>query len=101
MSAIPPTIKVTLDLLITRSEDDIVTGVNITSSFLCNCDHFAVHCQQNFVQPPFKRKNITNRKLKSVDIDSLRSDVMQSSLIVYNTDPNISFLIENYESTLF
>ena len=43
---------------------------------------------------------MTYRKLRSVDIDLLRSDLNGTSLIANNTNMDISSPIENYESTL-
>ena len=43
---------------------------------------------------------MTYRKLRSVDIDLLRSDLNGTSLIANDTNLDISSLIENYESTL-
>ena len=45
------------------------------------CDHYAIQSQLKLKKPPFERKEITYRKLGSVDIESLRTDIKSSSLL--------------------
>ena len=44
-------------------------------------DHLAVFCNLSLKKPQFRKKVISTRKLRSLDIDSFREDVLNSSLV--------------------
>ena len=51
----------TLDLIITRSEDDLVDGIVVKDPTLS--DHFAVHCILKLTKPRAKQHEIRHGKL--------------------------------------
>ena len=42
-------------------------------------DHFAVHCDLGVQKPKFSKKNVTFRKLRLINIDSLYKDIGNSN----------------------
>ncbi len=68
----------TLDLLITRKSDDLVSSVSVHDDM--PSDHAAVKCQIKIDRPAPSRKQIRSRKLRNVDLDSFRKDVNSSCL---------------------
>ena len=68
-----------MDLVFTRSEDDIVSNLSIDSPFVIS-DHAAVHFHLMLKKPVLEKRLITFRKLRSIDFDSFGSDVTNSSL---------------------
>ena len=69
----------TLDLLITRLNEELVRNVKIHDPMIS--DHLAVFCNLSLIKPQFRKKVISTRKLRSLDIDSFREDVRNSSLV--------------------
>ena len=92
----------TLDLLITRSDVDFVSNVRIMSGVINPklCNHHAVHSQVKLKKPPFVRKEITYRKLRSVNIESLPTDIKSSTPMSDFFGMEITTLVENFENTL-
>lgn len=72
----------TLDLVITRATDNIVSDIYTTRPDFT--DHYPVHFRLACEKPTCLRKTITYRKLKSIDVDNFREDITNSSLL---TDP--------------
>ena len=72
----------TLDLLITRLNEELVKNVKIHDSMIS--DHLAAFCNLSLKKPKFRKKVISTRKLCSLDIDSFREDVRNSSLFKKN-----------------
>ena len=66
----------TLDLIITRSEDDLVDGIVVGDPPLP--DHFAVHCTLKLSKPRAEQHEIRYRKLRSVDMSALCKDLRDS-----------------------
>ena len=62
----------TLDLLFTRDSDDI-DHVNLLSSL--PSDHSALVATVNLTRPPNPKKEVSFRKFRSIDMDSLRNDI--------------------------
>ena len=87
----------TLDLIITRATDELVTSIDIQDPMLS--DHSAVHCKLHMKKPPPERVEISYRKLRSINMDSFNDDLKQSNLLTINT-PDLTGLIEQYENTL-
>ena len=69
----------TIDLVISGSDDDIVSNFSIDSPFVIS-DHGAIHFYLKLKKPAFDKKLITFRKLCSVDFNNFGSDVLHSSL---------------------
>ena len=87
-----------LDLIITRSTNDLILGpINAT---LPLSDHFFVECFIRFPSPSISSKSVSYRKLKSIDIDAFKSDIT-SSVLCSNTHWNdLGNLSKLYVSTL-
>ena len=69
----------TLDLLITRLNEEIVRNVKIHDPMIS--DLLAVFCNLSLKKPQFRKKVISTRKLRSLDTDSFYEDVRNSSLV--------------------
>ena len=85
-----------LDYIITRSCDDFIKFVEV-SSFLS--DHAALHCVLNIAKPKPIRQIISYRKLKSINQEEFGADLKKSNLIA-NPETELDQLIEQYETTL-
>ena len=85
----------TLDLIITRAYDELVTSVEIRDPMLS--DHSAVHCKLRPKKPPLERKKISYRKLRSINMNSFNDDLKQSDLLKTNAFDLIG-LTEKYET---
>ena len=68
----------TLDLVITRSSDDILNKIPVVDRFIS--DHASVYCTLQPDRPCMTTKNVVYRKLKSVDLESLKRDLSDSLL---------------------
>ena len=62
----------TLDLIITREDDKIASNFIVYDPVIS--DYLAVHCQLAFTKPPFEKKEIHYRKLRSIDKTALLSE---------------------------
>ena len=91
----------TLDLVITRSDDSIVSNLTIGSPFVIS-DHAAVHFQLSLNKPPLDKKIISFRKLRSIDFDNFCADVMNSSLpdLFASSSSSLDYLIDQYNRVL-
>ena len=87
----------TLDLIITRAADELVICTETRDPMLS--DHSAVHCKLRLKKPPLERKEISYRKLHSVNMNSFNDDLKQSNLLTTNPLDLMS-LTERYENTL-
>ncbi|CAB4024715.1 Hypothetical predicted protein [Paramuricea clavata] len=85
----------TLDLIITRNEDKLVTGIRIHDPVIS--DHLAIHCTLQLEKPPLEQAEIYYRKLNNVNMDSFNEDIKVLDL---NDDYDLSVLIDKYENTL-
>ena len=63
-------------------------------------DHYAVYSQVKLKKPPLERKDITYRKLRSVDTKLLQTDIMSSTFLSDYRDMEVTPLVANFESTL-
>jgi hypothetical protein len=91
----------TLDLVITRINDDIVWNSSspITAVDKGLSDHFPVHFNLQATRPPQSCKTITYRKLKNVNIDILKQDISESVLCLQPAD-TIDELVQQYNKVL-
>ena len=62
-------------------------------------DHTVVHCSLNSVKLGASVQSITYRKLKTVDLDTLRGELAKSRLCTEEID-NLDELVSCYNSTL-
>ncbi len=87
----------TLDLLITRSADSVLHRTPIVDTMLS--DHWSLLFRVCIRRPTPVLKHVTFRKLNDIDIDSLRSDILKSDLIL---DPpnDLSGLVDCYNKSL-
>jgi len=91
----------TLDVLITKDTSNLVSDVEVTDPCLCdangniNTDHFAIIFQTKLAKPPHSMKTVRYRKLKSIDVSSLRKDIRRSEKLSVD-DGTISQLVQNY-----
>ena len=82
----------TLDLIITRSSDDVVLA-SPKATFPIS-DHFIIQCPIGFRRPALSCKELTFRKLKNIDIAELSADIASSMLCASVHWNNIDALSE-------
>ena len=83
-----------LDLIITRSEDDLVDGIVVRDP-----DHFAVHCTLKLSKPRAEQHEIRYRKLRSVDMSTLCKD-LRDSIVLQENITDLPTLVDKYETEL-
>ena len=85
-----------LDLIITRSSDNIIKGTPSPDSFLS--DHCSVWCCLNVTKVLATVKHISFRKLKSLDLVAFKNDIASSDLcnIASNDCNEVAELYNNY-----
>ena len=85
-----------LDLIITRSSDNIIKGTPSPDSFLS--DHCSVWCCLNVMKVLATVKHISFRKLKSLDLVAFKNDIAGSDLcnIASNDCNEVTELYNNY-----
>ncbi len=87
----------TLDLLITRASDNIISNVSV---ILDLSDHNAVQCNLNLTKPPPLRKTVTTRPLQSIDREQLQSGVHRSLSSIDFVNSDVSSCVERYGNSL-
>ena len=87
----------TLDLLITREHDPVICSAPVANRYLS--DHASTLCTLNSPKPGHVVKEISYRKLKSTDFDSLRSNLEKSELCTRDFS-SLCELTSSYNSTL-
>ena len=88
----------TLDLIITRSSDDVVLA-SPKATFPIS-DHFIIQCPIGFPRPALSRKELTFRKLKNIDIAEFSADIASSMLCTSVHWDNIDALSDCFNMTL-
>ena len=89
----------TLDLIITRNSDQLLVSSPWTDYLFS--DHLPVHCNIQVEKPLLKSKRISFRKLKSIDISSLRDDLSKSDLCSNAIDSlELNDLVTHYDAAL-
>ena len=68
----------TLDVVITRA-NTTVDNVIVTDPLIS--DHFCVSYTVDMCKPPFPKKEISYRKMKSIDLEQFKFDIENSRLI--------------------
>jgi hypothetical protein len=87
----------TLDLVITRSFDQLVKDISIHNPLLS--DHFSVHfCVEGNKPTPLK-KEVSYRKLQNIDPIAFRRDLLESSLI-RSPASDADSIVQQYNSVL-
>ncbi len=86
-----------LDLLITKTSDSIVSDIKVDESL--PSDHAAVKCRVNMSRPPATKQTVTFRKLREIQIDNFKEDIIASSVV---TDPedNIESLCRQFDTVM-
>ena len=69
----------TLDFFMTRVPDSVTTRQYIISTGFS--DHYAVHLRLPLQKPPLQRKEISYRKLRSIDICAFKADFLESPFV--------------------
>ena len=87
----------TLDLIITRSSDDIIAAPPHVGTLFSN--HTVVISHLTAERPKSTAKQVVYRKLKSIDVDRFTDDIGTSSLC-QNPPEDLNALINCYDSTL-
>jgi hypothetical protein len=93
----------TLNLVITRRAESLVARPPRVCHFFS--DHATVHCDINTTKPMSKVKKISYRKVKAVNIDSLKSDPALFELCESGQAPiescnDLDILVHNYNHSL-
>ena len=88
----------TLDLIITRSSDDVVLA-SPKATFPIS-DHFIIQCPIGFPWPALSCKELTFRKLKNIDIAEFSADIASSMLCASADCDNIDALSDCFNMTL-
>ena len=89
----------TLDLLISRSDDNLLRDISIDSA-LSISDHFWINSDLNIAKPPLPTKDICYRKIKNIDANLLSQDIRESKLTDPNDFESAAELVLEYNSTL-
>ena len=87
----------TLDLIITRQSVAFEIPTPLTDLF---SDHFPVHCKLKIDKAPPKKSQILFRKLKSINVDSLREELVESDLCKNSQSYDLNDLVRCYNNTL-
>ena len=69
----------TLDLIITRADEDVARNFKLYDPVIS--DHLAVGCTLSIPKKAFEKKEVSYRKIKSVDVGQLREDIKNSCLV--------------------
>ena len=89
--------KHTLDLVITRITECILTGISIKDP--CLSDHKAIIFKTMLEKPKCFRKTIKFRNWKALDFTAFMNDISQSALVTSPPD-NVTDIVSKYNDTL-
>ncbi|XP_052791708.1 uncharacterized protein LOC128225851 [Mya arenaria] len=97
----------TLDVVITRDMENIISAVVVTDPGLSDSsgkiakDHLAVMFNALAAKPPPVKKTVTYRKLRSIDVDSFKADILSSDLLkLSQSTSDADTLVSSYNSEL-
>lgn len=90
--------KHTLDLIITRHSDKICVSSPWTDYLFS--DHMPVHCRLRIEKLPFNETKISFRKVKSIDMNAFKADLLASDLCTDLLSLELDDLVVRYNSTL-
>ena len=85
-----------LDLVLTR-ECETISNIRIQDDLIS--DHSSVFFELAASKPPLPKKQIQYRKLKSIDMDKFKSDIINSGLADMQHE-DIDVLVDSYNTTL-
>ena len=88
----------TLDVIITRSSDNLIAGPVVTTLMLSH--HLFVECLVHFPSPSLSKKTVSLPKLKDINIDVFKSDFSSSILWSNTCSWDFNDLVKHYSSTL-
>ena len=86
-----------LDLVIGRSDENLVADSHVHDPIIS--DHFAIHCKLNSDRPPNPKKTVSYRKLRSVNTDAFRQDILSSELLSTNSS-DLTSLCSRYDDVI-
>jgi hypothetical protein len=87
-----------LDIVLTKSHEKPVTNVNVKDYLIS--DHHCISFNLNIEKEPLPKKEISYRKIKSIDIPKFKAD-LQSSLLEFSVDSgSISEAVDNFNHLL-
>ena len=89
----------TLDLIISRQSDNVIIGQPWSDDTLLS-DHFPVNCLLNSSKPPLPVKQISFRRICSIDLQLLRKDISESILCSESSVSSLNELVLSYDVTL-
>ena len=97
----------TLDVVITRETDKILSCLDVSDPGLLDKsgkitrDHFAVVFSAHAAKPRPVRKTVSFRKLRAIDVDSFKQDIISSSVLSNSLNSaNLEELVRAYTSEL-
>lgn len=86
-----------LDLVISRECDDLITESPVIDTFIS--DHAAIISKLNFPKLKKQHTEFSYRNMKSIDIVSVKNDIINSSLLLEPKD-NLDDLVDQYNECL-
>ena len=86
----------TIDLIITSRSETLLKSV-YPSEFVS--DHCVIHCILNLQKPKFTKRQVSYRKLKSIDLSEFQHDLIASPLIT-NPATSLDSLADQYNRVL-
>ena len=86
-----------LDLIITRLEDKNIIRLITSDDSLNISDHHWITAELNLNKPKVATKDICTRKFSKIDLETLKTDI--SNLTIIESD-NINNIVDAYNSTL-
>ena len=88
----------TLDLILSRQNDNLV----LNNPRVCDMisDHFLVACDVSFHKQQDKKRSITYRKIKDIDIMAFRKDISALPLMVHYSEMGLDDLCSAYHGQL-
>jgi len=87
----------TLDLLITRKSESVLQDVSITDPSMS--DHSVIRCSLLVHKPPPQKKWIKFRKIRSIDLNAFKEDILDSVLLSKQGN-DVSELAHRYNQVL-
>jgi hypothetical protein len=87
----------TLDLVITRASENIVSDIHVDKSL--PSDHYAVTCLLKISRPQATKKSVCFRKVRDINLENFRNDITASRLISDPAD-NIDTLCVQFHQVL-
>ena len=87
----------TLDLIITRKDENVIDNYEVHDP--CLSDHYFVICELNLAKPPPMRVEKAYRKLRAIDMEAFRCDLVSTPL--FSSPANcVSDLCDQYHTEL-